>query len=61
MQNNLTKLFQNNPMFQRAQQMVQGKSEKELEQVANNLCKQRGINIEQALEQYKQFRKQFNF
>lgn len=53
-------VFQNNPLFQRAKQMVSGKSEKELEQVAMNLCKQRGIDINQAFEQFKQFKKQFN-
>ena len=37
--------FSNNPLFQRAQQMAQGKSEKELEQTAANLCQQRGINM----------------
>jgi hypothetical protein len=46
-------------MFQRAQQMVQGKSEKEIEQIASNLCKQRGININDAFEQFKQFKSQF--
>lgn len=37
---NMTNMFQNNPLFQRAQQMVQGKSEQEIEQIASNLCKQ---------------------
>lgn len=46
----------NNPLFQRAQQMASGKSEEELKQIANNLCKQRGINIEEA---YEQFERQF--
>lgn len=32
-----------------------GKSENELKQIANNLCKQRGININDA---YKQFQAQ---
>ena len=45
--------LQNNPLFRRAQQMAAGKSEKELEQVAKNLCEQRGINIDQAMEQFK--------
>lgn len=50
---NMMSMFQNNPMFQRAQQMVQGKSEQEIEQIASNLCKQRGININDAFEQFK--------
>ena len=45
--------LQNNPLFIRAQQMADGKSEKELEQIAKNLCEQRGINIDQAMEQFK--------
>lgn len=49
--------LQNNPLFRRAQQMADGKSEKELEQIAKNLCEQRGINIDQAMEQFK---KQFS-
>lgn len=56
---NMMSMFQNNPLFQRAQQMVQGKSEKEIEQIASNLCKQRGININDAFEQFKQFKSQF--
>lgn len=45
--------LQNNPLFRRAQQMAAGKSEKELEQIAKNLCEQRGMNIDQAMEQFK--------
>lgn len=45
--------LQNNPLFRRAQQMADGKSEKELEQIAKNLCEQRGINIDQAMGQFK--------
>lgn len=56
---NMMSMFQNNPMFQRAQQMVQGKSEQEIEQIASNLCKQRGININDAFEQFKKFKSQF--
>lgn len=39
----MNKNFNSNPLFQRAQQMAQGKSEQQLEQTAENLCKQRGI------------------
>lgn len=56
----MNNVLQNNPLFQRATQMASGKSEKELEQVALNLCKQRGIDINKAFEQFKQFKKQFN-
>lgn len=50
-------MLKNNPLFQRAMQMAQGKSEDELRQIANNLCRQRGINIDEA---YKQFEQQFS-
>jgi hypothetical protein len=46
--------LQNNPLFQRAQQMAQGKSPQELEQVAKNLCKQRGIDLDSAMKQFQQ-------
>lgn len=42
----------NNPLFHRAQQMAQGKTPQELEQVARNLCQQRGININDAMKQF---------
>lgn len=46
--------LQNNPLFQRAQQMAQGKSPQELEQVAKNLCQQRGIDLDSAMKQFQQ-------
>ena len=52
----VNQMLRSNPLFQRAQQMAQGKSEEELKQIANNLCKQRGIDINEA---YAQFEKQF--
>lgn len=44
-------LYQN-PLFQRAVQMAQGKSENELMQVAENICREKGINMEQAKQAY---------
>lgn len=46
--------LQNNPLFQRAQQMAQGKSPQELEQVVKNLCQQRGIDLDSAMKQFQQ-------
>lgn len=46
--------FQGNPLFQRAQQMAQGKSEQQLQQTAMNLCQQRGIDMNQAWQQFQQ-------
>lgn len=44
----------NNPLFKRAQEMASGKSEQELEQIAKNLCQQRGINLDEAKNQFAQ-------
>lgn len=55
----MNKNFNSNPLFQRAQQMAQGKSEQQLEQTAENLCKQRGVDMQQALKQFQQFKKMF--
>lgn len=51
----IVQMFRNNPMFRRAEQMASGKTENELKQIANNLCEQRGLNLEEA---QKQFQKQ---
>ena len=45
-----------NPMFRQAQQMAEGKSPEELKQTCKNLCKQRGINFDDA---WAQFQSQF--
>lgn len=50
--------FGNNPLFSRAQQMAQGKSPQEIEQIARNLCQQKGVDFDQAKAQ---FQKQFKF
>ena len=50
-------MLRSNTLFQRAMQMAHGKSEEELKQIANNLCKQRGIDLNEA---YKQFEQQFS-
>lgn len=50
-------MFKNHPMYKRALEMTNGKSEEEIKQVINNLCQQRGININEA---QKQFEMQFS-
>lgn len=45
--------LQNNPMFVQAQQMAQGKSPEQLRQTCENLCRQRGIDFNQALSQFQ--------
>ena len=54
----VNQMLRSNPLFQRAQQMAQGKSENELKQVANNLCKQKGISLEDAYNQFQNQMKQ---
>lgn len=45
--------MRNNPMYSRAQQMAEGKNEQQLEQLAKNLCKQRGIDLDSAVKQFR--------
>ena len=48
--NNLT----SNPLYKRAQEMSQGKTPQELQQIAMNICREKGIDFNQALEVFKQ-------
>lgn len=41
-------------LFKRAQEMSNGKTISELEQIAHNICATKGIEYEDALEQFKQ-------
>lgn len=43
----MQQMFGNHPMFKRAQMMLQGKTEKAQLKILENLCKQRGINLDQ--------------
>ena len=45
--------MRNNPMFKRVQQMMQGKNEQQLEEIAKNLCKQRGVDLDTAVKQFQ--------
>lgn len=51
--NLMQNMMGNNPQFQRVMQMVNGKSPEEVQQIAKNLCAQRGINFDEAVEQMK--------
>lgn len=58
MMNNLS----SNPLFQRAKQMAEGKSPQELHQIATNICKEKGLDLNQILEEFKkQFGGQMSF
>ncbi len=43
----MQQMFGNHPLFQRARMMLQGKNEKAQLRVLENLCKQRGISLDQ--------------
>ena len=45
--------LQANPLFKRAQQMAEGKTPEQLQQVAQNLCQQKGIDMNQAIQQFQ--------
>lgn len=49
-----------NPLYARAQQMANGKSPEQLEQIAKNICKEKGIDYEQAMRQFQSFSQMFN-
>ena len=46
-----------NPYFQQAEKMAKGKSEKEIIEIASNICREKGINIDEAYAQFKSFMK----
>lgn len=46
-----------NPLFQQAQRMAQGKSQDEIIQIARNICREKGINFDEA---YSIFQSQYN-
>lgn len=46
-------MMNSNPLFQRAAQMAHGKSEQEIVQIAENLCKQRGLDVNQMYQQFQ--------
>lgn len=50
----LQQVFGNSPMFGNAMSMVQNKNPAQLEQIARNLAKERGVNIDDMLRQINQ-------
>lgn len=48
-------MFGNNPMFQQAQKMMQGKTPEQMREVINNVAKQKGINEQQLRQMAQQF------
>ena len=55
--NNLLRQFFNNPLFNQAQRMAHGKTPQEIEQIAKNLCAEKGLNYEEALSAFQNYMK----
>lgn len=53
MMNNMMAQLQGNPVFQQAQQMAQGKTPEQLKQTCINLCRSRGLDFNQAWNQFQ--------
>lgn len=47
----MQQMAQTNPQMAQAMKMINGKNASELETMAKNLCKERGVNIEQVAQQ----------
>lgn len=47
----LNQMLQSDPRARQAMQMLQGKSARELEQMARNMAKERGVSIEDVMRQ----------
>ena len=43
-----------NPLFQMASNMAKGKNSAELQQIAMNICKEKGLDFEAAFSNFKQ-------
>ena len=48
----MQQMFGSNPMFQRAQSMLQGKSHRAQMKILENVCKQRGMNLDQLKQMF---------
>ena len=53
----LYQLASSSPLYQRAQEMANGKTAAELEQIAKNICEQKGISY---VDAYKAFSQMLN-
>jgi hypothetical protein len=47
------KQMMQSPLFKRAQQMASGKTPAECEQIARNICREKGVDYDTALNQFK--------
>lgn len=53
MMNLMMSQLRNNPLFKQAQQMAMGKSTEELKQTCMNICKSKGVDFNQAWQQFQ--------
>lgn len=51
----MSNMFGNNSQFNMAMKMAEGKSPEEMQNVINNICKQKGIDINQVKQMAEQF------
>ncbi len=51
----MQQMFGNDPSFNRAIQMTQGKNSQQIETVMKNLCEQRGMDFDQIKQTFNQF------
>lgn len=51
--NQLPSQITSSPLFKRAQEMAYGKSPEAIQDIARNLCSQRGVSLDEALSQFK--------
>jgi len=46
---------QNNPLFKRAQEMSDGKSQEEIETIVRNICKEQGMDYNEIYKNFNDF------
>lgn len=48
-------MISSNPTFQQAAKMCQGKNPQQMQQMIANICQERGINMNQAMQSFNSF------
>ena len=49
----IQKQFFNEPYYEQAKRMTEGKNKQQLEQTARNLCRERGLNFDETLSKFQ--------
>lgn len=55
MNQQLIQQMSSSPLFKRAQEMCQGKSIPEIQQMVRNVCAQKGVDYDEALKEFRRF------